>query len=64
MKAAEFIILVRKMRTAQKIYYKLHPINDRMKKLEAMMASKQLEKQVDNADIDDLYNLVTEFPIA
>lgn len=63
MKAAEFVDLVRKMRTAQKFYYKLDP-RDRDKKLEALISSKQLEKQVDDAVIDDIHNLVTESPIA
>jgi hypothetical protein len=63
MKAAEFIDLVRRMRSAQKFYYKLDP-RDRDKKLNALIASKQLEKQVDDATIDDIHNLVTESPIA
>lgn len=63
MKCAEFVELVRQMRSAQKFYYKLDP-RDREKKLEALISSKQLEKKVDDAVIDDIHNLVTESPIA
>lgn len=59
MTSSEFVELVRKMRASQKFYYKLDP-RDRQKKLEALIASKQLEKQVDDAVITDPHNLVTE----
>ena len=49
----EFIELVRRMRAAQKTYYKLHPQTDRDKKMEALIVSKQLESQVDKAVIED-----------
>ena len=64
MTSAEFVTLVRRMRAAQKRYYKLHPVNDRQAKLEALVTSKQLEKQVDQAEISDPQNLVTDSPIA
>jgi len=63
MKYPEFKALVDRMRAAQKFYYKLDP-RDRDKKLSALIASKELEKQVDNAVIDDPQNLVSESPIA
>lgn len=63
MTCVEFRELVRKMRAAQKLYYSLHPVNDRQKKLEALIASKQLEKQVDQAEISDPHNLVTDSPL-
>lgn len=59
MTSAEFIELVRRMRSAQKFYYKLDP-RDKDKKLEALLASKKLEKEVDDAQISDPHNLVTE----
>lgn len=64
MTAIQFIDLVKRMRAAQKFYYKLHPVNDREKKLEALIKSKQLEKEVDTADIDDPANLEIDFPRA
>jgi len=63
MTSVEFIALVKRMRSAQKFYFKLDP-RDRDKKLEAMIASKKLEKEVDDAEITDPQNLVTESPIA
>lgn len=63
MKASEFEQLVRRMRSAQKFYYKLDP-RDTVKKVEALVKSKQLEKEVDDAVIDDPANLVTPSPIA
>lgn len=62
MTCTEFKSLVERMRSAQKFYYKLDP-RDREKKLEALIASKKLEKEVDDAVIDDPQNLVTESPI-
>lgn len=64
MKATEFIELVKRMRKAQKLYYSLNPKTDLVRKTEALVAAKQLESQVDKADIDDPANLVTESPIA
>lgn len=64
MKAIEFEALVRKMRAAQKYYFQINPATDMPKKIEALVRSKQLEKEVDNAVIDDIHNLVTESPIA
>lgn len=63
MTSAEFKVLVRQMRTAQKRYYALHPVNDRQLKLEALIKSKQLEKAVDAAEISDPQNLVTDSPL-
>lgn len=63
MKASQFVVLVREMRDAQKFYYRLDP-RDRDKKLEALIRSKALEKEADNATIDDPANLITESPIA
>lgn len=61
MTAAEFISLVKKMRKAQKYYRGLNPKTDVERKLIAMQKALHLEKQVDNADIDDIANLVTDF---
>jgi hypothetical protein len=57
MTAAEFVDLVRRMRAAQKKYF-------RERTSQALIESKQLEKQVDEAEITDIHNLVTESPIA
>lgn len=64
MTAQQFIDLVRKMRKAQKLYYSLNPKTDTVRKTEALVAAKQLEKQVDTAEIEDIHNLVTDSPIA
>lgn len=63
MTAQQFVELARRMRAAQKFYYKLHPVNDREKKLEALIKSKQLEKEVDTAEIEDIHNLETGSPL-
>lgn len=49
MSLPELLDLVRRMRTAQRKYYKLHPVNDRQAKTEALIESKQLEREVDIA---------------
>lgn len=59
MTSSEFVDLVHRMRAAQKLYYKIDP-RDRQKKLEALISSKQLEKQVDDAVITDPHNLTVE----
>lgn len=64
MTSAEFVQLVRTMRKAQKHYRSLHPKTDVEKKLIAMQDALHLEKEVDMAAIDDIHNLVTEFPKA
>lgn len=64
MKAADFMLLVRRMRSAQKYYRKLDDLSDMEKKMDALFKMKKLEKQVDLAEIDDIANLVTESPIA
>lgn len=64
MTAKAFEELVRRMRSAQKHYYKLHPVNDRDQKMVALIKARQLEQEVDRAEIDDIHNLVTPSPIA
>ena len=64
MKAAEFELLVRRMRSAQTYYRKLDDVTDSERKLDALVKMKKLEREVDNADIDDIHNLVTQSPIA
>lgn len=63
MKAIEFIELTRKMRKAQKYFFQLSP-RDMERKLEAMNIARKLEKEVDNADIEDPANLEIDFPKA
>lgn len=63
MKAIEFIELTRKMRKAQKYFFSLSPM-DVERKTAAMIAAKKLEKEVDNADIEDPANLEIDFPKA
>ena len=64
MKAAEFELLVRRMGSAQTYYRKLDDVTDSERKLDALVKMKKLEREVDNADIDDIHNLVTQSPIA
>jgi hypothetical protein len=63
-KAVDYMQLVRRMRMAQRKYFKLDPRTDMEKKIEALVEAKRLEKEVDNAEIDDIHNVVTESPIA
>lgn len=62
MTAKDFEALVRRMRSAQKRYYKLDPRTDMVLKTEALVTAKQLEREVDLAEVDDPANLETEFP--
>lgn len=62
MTSQEFIDLTRRMRKAQKLYYSLNPKTDTIRKTEALVAAKQLESQVDKAEIEDPANLETDFP--
>lgn len=63
MKTVEFVKLVRRMRSQQTLFRSL-TMTDVEKKAKAMIRMKQLEKEVDDAEIDDIHNLVTESPIA
>lgn len=64
MKAIEFIELTRKMRKAQKLYRSLSDKTDVERKLVALLEMNELQKQVDNADIEDPANLEIDFPKA
>lgn len=61
MTAAEFIDLVRDMRKLQKHYNQLGN-NDVEKKLLAQQRMIQLQREVDNAEIEDPCNLEVDFP--
>lgn len=58
MKATEFIELVRKMRTAQVVYNKLHPHLEREKKLKQLFTMRKIEKEVDTAVVLDPASII------
>lgn len=63
MTCPEFADLVRRMRAAQKQYYAFDGKKDPAMKQQLLITSKQLEAQVDRAEIIDPQNLVTESPL-